>query len=75
MDKTTSLPFAIGDLVEVDEEKVESDTFLANMIGVPALVITMGLDWIKVVFIKTQWTLTIAPDMFKKVKREDRNSF
>jgi len=70
-----SLPFAIGDIVEVDTEKTHPNNFPGTLVGRKAVVDTMGLNWIKIVFTDTQWALTIAPDMFKKVRDEDTHRF
>ena len=70
-----SLPFSIGDIVEVDQEKAHPNDFLGTLVGRRAVVRTMGINWIKIVFTDNEWTLTIAPDMFKKVEDEDTHRF
>jgi len=67
MQRAISLPFAIGDIVEVDVNKTEPNNFPGSLAGRKAIVETMGINWIKIVFTDNQWSLTIAPDMFKKV--------
>lgn len=67
MERVMSLPFAIGDIVEVDVNKTSPSNFPGSLAGRKAIVETMGINWIKIVFTDNQWTLTIAPDMFKKV--------
>jgi len=67
MQRAMPLPFAIGDIVEVDINKTEPSNFPGSLAGRKAIVKTMGINWIKIVFTDNQWSLTIAPDMFKKV--------
>tara|TARA_Y100000296_G_C5076714_1_gene207709 strand:- start:120 stop:353 length:234 start_codon:yes stop_codon:yes gene_type:complete len=70
-----SLPFSIGDIVEVDEEKVSSDAFLADLVGKRAVVKTMGLRWIKIKFADKAHGITVAASKFKKSKFIPHNKF
>jgi predicted RNA-binding protein associated with RNAse of E/G family len=70
-----SLPFKIGDVVEVDEEKLSSDVFLADLVGKRAVVETMGLRWIKVKFTDKTYAITVSANKFKKAKFIPHNKF
>ena len=70
-----SLPFSIGDIVEVDEEKVSSDAFLADLVGKKAVVKTMGLRWIKIKFADKAYGVTVPASKFKKSKFIPHNKF
>jgi len=71
----TSLPFAIGDIVEVDTDKIHPNDFPGTLAGRKAVVETMGINWIQIKFIDNRGSLRIAPDMFKKAKIENTHHF
>tara|TARA_R110000824_G_scaffold401474_3_gene612307 strand:+ start:585 stop:812 length:228 start_codon:yes stop_codon:yes gene_type:complete len=65
-----SLPFSIGDMVEVDEEKILTDPDLVDFVGRQAVVKTMGLRWVKIAFEGSPGPLVILNEKLKKVKNE-----
>ena len=70
-----SLPFRIGDVVEIDEEKILAEPALADFVGRPAVVKTMGLRWVKIAFEDTPRAFIISNDKLKKVEDEDTHRF
>ena len=65
-----SLPFRIGDVVEIDEEKILTDSTLVDFVGRQAIVKTMGLRWVKVAFEGNPGGFVISSDKLKKVEDE-----
>jgi len=65
-----SLPFRIGDVVEIDEEKILSESGLADFVGRPGVVKTMGLRWVKVAFADSPAAFIVSNDKLKKVEHE-----
>ena len=70
-----SLPFRIGDVVEIDEEKIHAEPALASFVGMPAIVKTMGLMWVKITFEGTPRAFIISNDKLKKVEDENTHRF
>ncbi len=70
-----SLPFAIGDMVEVDKEKIENDPELAHFVGRQGKVETMGLLWVKVNFQDESRSFIISTANLRSVTNEDAYSF
>jgi predicted RNA-binding protein associated with RNAse of E/G family len=70
-----SLPFRIGDVVEINEEKILTDPTLVNLVGRQAVVKTMGLRWVKVAFEGNHGGFVISSDKLKKVEDEDTKGF
>ena len=70
-----SLPFSIGDIVEIDEEKILTDPALVDFVGRQAIVKTMGLRWVKVTFEGNPGGFVISSDKLKKVEDEDTHRF
>ena len=70
-----SLPFRIGDVVEIDEEKILTDPALVDFVGRQAIVKTMGLRWVKVAFEGNPGGFVISSDKLKKVEDEDTKGF
>jgi predicted RNA-binding protein associated with RNAse of E/G family len=66
-----SLPFRIGDVVEIDEEKIFTDPDLVGLVGRQAIVKTMGLRWVKISFEGSPSTLVISNDNLKKVYNDE----
>ena len=66
-----SLPFRIGDVVEIDEEKIRAEPALADFVGIPAIVKTMGLRWVKISFEGSPSNLVISNDSLKKVYNDE----
>jgi|TARA_Y100000310_G_scaffold196157_1_gene196203 predicted RNA-binding protein associated with RNAse of E/G family len=62
-----SLPFRIGDVVEIDEEKIHTDPSLVNFVGQQAVVKTMGIRWVKVAFEGSPGGFVISSNNLKKV--------
>jgi hypothetical protein len=63
-----SLPFRIGDVVEIDEEKTVTDSALEPFTGRRAIVKTMGISWVKVEFEGGPTACIISSDSLKKVE-------
>jgi hypothetical protein len=70
-----SLPFRIGDVVEIDEEKILTDPALVHFVGQAAVVKTMGISWVKVAFDGNPGNFIISSDKLKKVEDEDTHRF
>ena len=70
-----SLPFSIGDVVEVDEEKIHAEPALISFVGRPAIVKTMGLMWVKITFEGASRAFIISNDKLKKVEDENTHRF
>jgi hypothetical protein len=70
-----SLPFHIGDVVEIDEEKIFTDPDLIGLVGRQAIVKTMGLMWVKITFEGTSRGFIISNDKLKKVEDENTHRF
>lgn len=70
-----SLPFSIGDIVEINEEKILTDPALMDFVGQRAVVKTMGLRWVKVTFEDNPGGFVISSDKLKKVEDEDTHRF
>ena len=70
-----SLPFAIGDVVEIDKEKIPIEPRLTNFVGRRAVVKTMGINWVKVAFEGELVGFIISNDNIKKVEDEDTHRF
>ena len=66
-----SLPFRIGDVVQLDEEKILTDPGLVHLVGQQAVVKTMGLRWVKVAFEGNPGGFIISSDKLKKVEDEN----
>ena len=66
-----SLPFRIGDVVEIDEEKILTEVALAHFVGRQAVVKTMGISWVKVEFEGNPGGFIISSDKLKKVEDEN----
>jgi len=69
-----SLPFRIGDVVEIDE-KMFVDPALERFAGQRATVKTMGISWVKVAFEGERTSFIISNDNLKKVEDEDTHRF
>jgi predicted thioesterase len=69
-----SLPFAIGDVVEIDE-KMLVDPTLERFAGRRATVKTMGISWVKVAFEGEHASFIISNDNLKKVEDENTHRF
>ena len=70
-----SLPFSIGDIVEINEEKILTESALIDFVGQRAVVKTMGLRWVKVMFEGNPGGFVISSDKLKKVEDEDTHRF
>ena len=70
-----SLPFSIGDMVEIDEGKIENEPELVQFLGRPAKVETMGLLWVKVSFQDENRSFIISTAKLRSVPNEDAYSF
>ena len=75
-----SLPFCIGDVVEIDEEKIHGDDgpvarVLLDFVGRRCVVKTMGISWVKVAFDGNPGNFIISSDKLKKVEDEDTHRF
>jgi|TARA_Y100000296_G_scaffold79840_1_gene104416 hypothetical protein len=70
-----SLPFRIGDVVEIDEEKILTDPTLVHFVGRRCVVKTMGISWVKVAFDGNPGNFIISSDKLKKVEDEDTHRF
>ena len=70
-----SLPFRIGDVVEIDEEKILTDSELARFVGHAGVVKTMGLRWVKIAFEGRSGAFIVSNDKLKKVEYEDPHRF
>ena len=67
-ERKMSLPFSIGDIVEVNEEKISTEPSLLNFLGLRGRVETMGLRWVKVLFEGPPRRFIISCDQLKKVE-------
>ena len=63
-----SLPFSIGDIVEIDEEKVFTEPVLTELLGRKGKVETMGISWVKISFEDGLRNFIVSADKLKKVK-------
>tara|TARA_Y100000034_G_C6873229_1_gene398986 strand:+ start:1507 stop:1722 length:216 start_codon:yes stop_codon:yes gene_type:complete len=70
-----SLPFRIGDIVEIDEEKIFIEPALEEFVGERGTVKTMGVSWVKVAFESCSRSFVISNDKVKRVKDEDARRF
>jgi uncharacterized membrane protein YheB (UPF0754 family) len=70
-----SLPFCIGDIVEIDEEKIFIEPALEEFIGERGTVKTMGVSWVKVAFESCSRGFVISNDKVKRVEDEDTHRF
>ena len=70
-----SLPFSIGDIVEVNGTPTPAEPMLAELLGQHGRVETMGIRWVKVLFKGTQRSHIISCDQLKKVEDEDTHRF
>ena len=66
-----SLPFRIGDVVEIDEEKIATDPTLEHLAGRPATVKTMGISWVRVAFEGDVVSFIVSNDNLRKVEDKD----
>jgi len=62
-----SLPFRIGDVVEVDAEKILTAPELRDFVGRPGVVKTMGLEWVKITFEGVACPRIVSNDKLKRV--------
>ena len=70
-----SLPFSIGDIVEIDEEKVFTEPVLTELLGRKGKVETMGISWVKISFEDDLQNFIVSSDKLRKVEDEDTHRF
>jgi len=70
-----SLPFSIGDIVEVKEEVAPTDPLLLDLLGQRGKVETMGISWVKVSFNDQSRRFIISSDKLRRVEDEDTHRF
>ena len=70
-----SLPFSIGDIVEVNEDLEPTDTLLLEFVGEQGKVETMGISWVRVSFNNQSRRITISSDKLRRVEDEDAYRF
>jgi predicted RNA-binding protein associated with RNAse of E/G family len=70
-----SLPFSIGDVVEIDREKILTEPSLAEFVGQQGVVKTMGIKWVRVAFEDQPHGFVISSDKLRRVKDEDTYRF
>ena len=70
-----SLPFRIGDIVEIDKEKILTEPSLVELVGERGTVKTMGVSWVKIVFENCAGTFVISNDKVKRIEDEDTYRF
>ena len=70
-----SLPFSIGETVEINHEKIDTDPELIPFVGRRGKVETMGLRWVKVHFENEPRRFIISTDKLKGVRDEDAHRF
>ena len=70
-----SLPFSIGDIVEIDEEKIFAEPDLAELLGRKGRVETMGIRWVKLSFEDSPRNFIVSSDKLRKVEDEDTHRF
>ena len=70
-----SLPFSIGDIVEIDEEKIFTEPDLAALLGRKGKVRTMGISWVKISFEGDLRNFIVSADKLRKVEDEDTHRF
>ena len=70
-----SLPFRIGDIVEIDKEKALTEPSLVELVGELGKVETMGISWVKVSFSSQSRRLIISSDKLRRVEDEDTHRF
>jgi hypothetical protein len=70
-----SLPFRIGDVVEVDQDKILVDPTLVEFVGERGTVKTMGISWVKILFEKHARSHVFSNDKIKRVEDEDTYRF
>ena len=74
-ERKMSLPFSIGDVVEVIEEKIFIEPALEEFIGERGTVKTMGVSWVKVAFETCSRSFVISNDKVRRVEDEDAHRF
>jgi len=70
-----SLPFSIGDMVEIDEEKIFTEPELVALLGRKGKVRTMGISWVKISFEDSPRNFIVSSDKLRKVEDEDTHRF
>ena len=70
-----SLPFSIGDMVEIDEEKIFTEPALVELLGRKGKVETMGISWVKISFEDNLRNIIVSSDKLRKVEDEDTHRF
>jgi hypothetical protein len=70
-----SLPFSIGDIVEIDEKKIFTEPELAEFLGRKGKVETMGISWVKISFEDNLRNFIVSSDKLRKVEDEDTHRF
>ena len=70
-----SLPFSIGDIVEIDEEKIFAEPDLAELLGRKGRGETMGIRWVKISFKDSPRNFIVSSDKLRKVEDEDTHRF
>jgi len=70
-----SLPFSIGDIVEVREELEAPEPLLLEFLGEQGKVETMGISWVKVSFHNQNRRIIISTDKLRRVEDEDTHRF
>ena len=71
----SSLPFSIGDIVEINEECISDDRTLADLLGQTGRVETMGINWVKISIGERPQRFIISADKLRRVKDEDAHRF
>jgi len=71
----SSLPFAIGDIVEINEDCISDAPTLADLVGQRGRVETMGISWVKITIGEKPRRLIISADKLRRVEDEDTHRF
>jgi small-conductance mechanosensitive channel len=70
-----SLPFSIGDIVEVNGVSSPTEPLLTELLGQRGKVETMGLRWVKVSFEGMSRRFVIPSSQLRKIEDEDTHRF
>ena len=71
----SSLPFSIGDIVEINEECISDDPTLSDLLGQRGRVETMGISWVKISIEDKRQSFIISANKLRRVKDEDAHCF
>ena len=71
----SSLPFSIGDIVEINEDCISDAPTLVDLVGLRGKVETMGISWVKISIEDKRQSFIISANKLRRVKDEDAHCF